>query len=82
MLIYFERDNNHFYDVYNTETIENIYNDGNSLCIKTNSKRIVDEIDFATEEQAIQVIRDIIDAYDKKQNVIGISVPVIELEKE
>ena len=79
MLIYFERDNNHFYDVYNTETIENIYNDENSLRIKTNSKMIVDEINFATEEQAIQAIRDILDAYNQKRNIVGISVPVIEL---
>lgn len=82
MLIYFERERNHFYDVYNTETIENIYNDNSVLCIKTISKMTYDAITFTTEEQAIQAIRDILDAYNQKRNIVGISVPVIELEKE
>jgi len=82
MLIYFERERNHFYDVYNTETIENIYNDSGVLCIKTNSKMTYDAITFATEEQAIQAIRDIIDAYNQKRDTIGISVPVIKSKEK
>lgn len=82
MLIYFERERNHFYDVYNTETIENIYNDNSVLCIKTISKMTYDAITFTTEEQAIQVIRDILDAYNQKRNIVGIVVPVIKLEEK
>lgn len=78
MLIYFERERNHFYDVYNTETIENIYNDNNVLCIKTSSKMTYDSITFPTEKEAIQAIRDVIDAYNQKRNIVGISVPVIK----